>query len=78
MGTHTDTEIWLLTDSLIELLAYKLKTHTECPCFESSQLSVDENDKVNELLGVCLTKLRKQLAHIHLDGQVLVHINGGR
>lgn len=78
MGTHTDAEIWLLTDSLIELLAYKLKTHSECPHFESSQLSVDESDKVNEQLGVCLTKLRKQPAHTHLDGQVLLDVNEGR
>lgn len=64
VGTHTDAEIWLLTESLIELLAYKVKTHTERPHFESSQLSVDESDKVNDLLAVCLTKLRRA-ASIH-------------
>lgn len=51
MGTHRDAEMWLLTESLIELLAYKVKTHTERPHFESSHLSVDESDKVNELVG---------------------------
>lgn len=63
MGTHTDAEIWLLTESLIELLAYKVKTHTESPPSESRQLSVDESDKVNDLLSVCLTKLG-QRTHI--------------
>lgn len=58
VGTHRDAEIWLLTESLIELLAYKVKTHTECPHFESSQLSVDKSDKVNELFGACLSSQR--------------------
>lgn len=78
MGTHTDAEIWLLTESLIELVAYKVKTHTECPHFGSIQLCVDESDKVNELLGVCLAKLRKQPACRPLDGQALVDVNEGR
>lgn len=28
VGTHTDAEIWLLTEPLIELLPCKVKTHT--------------------------------------------------
>lgn len=59
VGTHTDAEIWLLTESLIEILAYKVRAHTECPHFESSQLSVDESDKVNELLCVCFNEDQK-------------------
>lgn len=59
VGTRTDAEIWLLTESLIELLAYIVKAHTERPHFASSQLSVDESDKVNDLLGVLLTQPRE-------------------
>lgn len=59
VGAHTDAEIWLLTESLIELLAYKVEAHTECPHFGSSQPSVDESDRVNELLGVCFNKDQK-------------------
>ncbi len=59
MGTHTDAEIWLLTELLIELLAYKVKTHT-VPLLESGQLSKDESDKINDLL-----------VHIHLSAQML-------
>ncbi len=59
VGTHTDAEIWLLTESLIELLAYKVKARTEWPHFESSQLRVDESDRVNKLLAVCFNKDQK-------------------
>lgn len=50
-GPHTLAEIWMLTESLIELLAYIVEALTECPHSESSQLSVDESDKVNDMLG---------------------------
>lgn len=36
VGTRTDVEIWLLTESLIELLAYIVIAHTERPHFEST------------------------------------------
>lgn len=74
-GRNTDAEIWLLTESLIELLAYKVETHT-LSALESSLLSVEESDKVNELLGVLFKKA--QTAHMHLDGQALVNVNEGR
>lgn len=81
-GGNTDAEIWPLTESLIELPAYKVKTHTECPLFESGQLSVGKSDKVNELFGlVCVfNKAQKSSRRtcIHLDGQALVDVNEGR
>lgn len=45
VGTCTDAEIWLLTESIIELLAYNVRAPSLC-----SHLSVDKSEKVNDLL----------------------------
>lgn len=45
VGTCTDAEIWVLTESIKETLVYIVRATSLC-----SHLSVDEREKVNDLL----------------------------